>query len=202
MKHLLAFTLATTGLFATTITPGNHPSPPEYNVNLVKPATGTTVHGNLVTLGTDVLFTSSQVLENPASGQAKTVAQGGLLTNIVITLGGGYTFGDVIFNAFCNAGHGGGCSNNGNILTVATTGAGATSQDFLVDNGQNFYTVLGSGMTSLSLTSSSGFSELKQVRFSGVACPTTGTPEQYANDLDKEVTLWAKVVKDSGAKAD
>ena len=25
--------------------------------------------------------------------------------------------------------------------------------------------------------------------------------EQYADDLDKEVTLWAKVVKESGAKA-
>ena len=32
--------------------------------------------------------------------------------------------------------------------------------------------------------------------------PVTGTPEQYAADLDKEVTLWAKVVKESGAKAD
>ncbi len=32
--------------------------------------------------------------------------------------------------------------------------------------------------------------------------PVTGTPEQYADDLDKEVTLWAKVVKESGAKAD
>ena len=32
--------------------------------------------------------------------------------------------------------------------------------------------------------------------------PVTGTPEQYAADLDKEITLWAKVVKESGAKAD
>jgi tripartite-type tricarboxylate transporter receptor subunit TctC len=32
--------------------------------------------------------------------------------------------------------------------------------------------------------------------------PVSGTPEQYAADLDKEVTLWAKVVKESGAKAD
>ena len=32
--------------------------------------------------------------------------------------------------------------------------------------------------------------------------PVTGTPDQYAADLDKEITLWAKVVKEFGAKAD
>ena len=32
--------------------------------------------------------------------------------------------------------------------------------------------------------------------------PVPSTPEEYAADLDKEVTLWAKVVKESGAKAD
>lgn len=31
--------------------------------------------------------------------------------------------------------------------------------------------------------------------------PVPGTPEEYAADLDKEEQLWAKVVKESGAKA-
>ena len=34
-----------------------------------------------------------------------------------------------------------------------------------------------------------------------VPLAVSGTPEQYATDLDKEVMLWAKVVKESGAKA-
>ena len=30
--------------------------------------------------------------------------------------------------------------------------------------------------------------------------PVPGTPEQYAADLDKEVTLWAKVVKNPASR--
>ena len=32
--------------------------------------------------------------------------------------------------------------------------------------------------------------------------PLPSTPEEYAADIDREETLWAKVVKESGAKAE
>ena len=32
--------------------------------------------------------------------------------------------------------------------------------------------------------------------------PLPSTPEEYAADIDKEATLWARIVKLSGAKAD
>jgi tripartite-type tricarboxylate transporter receptor subunit TctC len=32
--------------------------------------------------------------------------------------------------------------------------------------------------------------------------PLPGTPEQYADDIDREETIWSKVVKTSGAKAE
>jgi hypothetical protein len=154
---------------AATITPGNNPQPPEFNVNLDKPASGNTVTGALVQLGTGVLFTSNQMLENPSSGQARTrVVNDTPLKGIVVALEQGFTSGDVIFNAFCQR-----CQAAGNTLTVT---AGGTSQTFDLKNGQNFYTVLGSGMTSLGLSSTAGFSDLRQVRFSEVA-QASGVPE-------------------------
>ncbi len=154
---------------AATITPGNNPEPLEFNVNLDRLDTGFTVNG--VANGQVVDLTSTQVLTNPSSGQARTeTLSGALLTNITISLANG-TFGDVIFNAFCNQGNGGasgngGCPTTGNTLTIAANG---TTNSFAITNGQNFYTVVGSELTSVALTTTGGgFTDLRQVRLSDI----------------------------------
>src|SRR6476646_1526675 len=98
--NLLGLVLVVTGAAnaAITIDAGNNPQPPEFNVLLTQGETGTTVNGTFNEIpGLNAVFTSTQTLEVPASGQARITAMGADLNNIMISLSGGYTFDDIIF---------------------------------------------------------------------------------------------------------
>ena len=145
---------------------GNHPQPPEYNVLLTNGMTGTTVTGSFNQFpGLDAVFTSTQTLEEDASGQARISAMSGDLTNITISLSGGNTFDDIIFAL--NPPNGGGPNPSYNITANGTSTT--QTKTGTVTTGNQFFTIVGSGekLTSINI-SSSGLDDIRQVRFSGI----------------------------------
>src|SRR4051795_5942432 len=79
---------------------GNNPQPGEENVLLNKGTTGNTVFGETNQSNTTVEFTSTQLLTEPANGQARIEATNGTsqigLTNVTISVPNG-TLQDLIF---------------------------------------------------------------------------------------------------------
>lgn len=157
---------------------GNNPSG-DVNILLNSGTTGTTVTGTPNQLpGTIINFTSTQVLTEPASGQARVSAnpEGTPLTNIAISLANGGSYGDIIINPFV-----GGpavcpnCTGGASTITVTALEPNNTTQNFVytgltLGNGDNFVTIVASGGESIvrtSITAAGGFNDLRQPRISG-----------------------------------
>jgi hypothetical protein len=163
------------------ITLGNNPQPGEENVLLNTGTTGNTVTGTLNQSGLLVNFTSTQVLSEPANGQAKIEASNNgsqiPVSDISFSLANG-TFTDAIFNPFI----GGTIGSPGDVtITVfgkdAMTNPETLTGTFSLGNGQNFFTVIASNgevidSISLSAITGFGFTDLRQVRISGATVPS------------------------------
>jgi len=151
-----------------TLTPGNNPQPDEQNVLLNKGETGTTIFGLTNQTQTLVQFTSTtDTLTAPANGQARVEAVDTILNNVTVSVPDG-TFGDLIFNAFIG---GQPKIDDGLLSIVAATSAGSQTFTQAIGNGQNFFTVVantGVRINSITLSSTTGFNDLRQVRISGV----------------------------------
>jgi hypothetical protein len=159
-----------------TFTLGNHPQPGEENVLLNNGTTGTTVFGVTNITHTTETFTSSQTLNEPSSGQARIEAISATgshigLTNITISLAG-HTFTDLIFNPSIT----GTVGVPGGTLNVSVTDIHGNVFPFsyTLGNGNNFLTIVATGgdrlvSASLQYSLSAGFTDLRQIRLSGIA---------------------------------
>jgi hypothetical protein len=145
-----------------TFTIGNNPQQNEENILLNSGAQGTTVFGLTNQTNLQVRFDSStDTLVEPSSGQARVEALDGLLNNITISVPNG-TFTDVILNPF----FGSGTAN----VSVLTSNNQTFTFSYTLGNGQNFLTILadpGTLITSVTITATGGFTDLRQPRISG-----------------------------------
>jgi hypothetical protein len=147
---------------------GNNPQPDEENVLFLADQTGTTVQGATNISNVLVNFTSTtDTLEVTASGQANLTSSDGRINNVSISLAGGATFQDMIFNPFLVLG------TSAATVTVTTNDG---TQDFSypsgLQNGQNFLTITTENdetISDVTINSALGFGSLRQVRVSGIA---------------------------------
>lgn len=167
-------------------TPGNNPSG-DVNILLNSGTTGTTVTGSPNGFPTLIVdFSSSQVLSEPSSGQARVAAnpEGTPLTNLTISLANGMTYGDLIINPFigglCPT-----CRGGASTITVVaresngTLEAPVTYTALDVANGNNFLTITTSGgesIVSTTINIPGGFNDLRQPRISGPFVTSVAEP--------------------------
>jgi hypothetical protein len=158
----LVVSVTTARADSVTFTIGNNPQQNEENILLNSGAQGTTVFGLTNQTNLQVRFDSStDTLVEPSSGQARVEALDGLLNNITISVPNG-TFTDVILNPF----FGSGTAN----VSVLTSNNQTFTFSYTLGNGQNFLTILadpGTLITSVTITATGGFTDLRQPRISG-----------------------------------
>ena len=157
---------------SVTFTLGNNPQSDEENVLLNSGASGTTVFGLTNQTQLQVAFSSTtDILVEPSSGQARVEAQDALLNNITISIPDG-SFHDIILNPFFGSGTA--------TVTVTTTNNEVFNFAYTLSNGQNFLTIVadpGTRIFSVTINAPGGFTDLRQPRISGAAAnvpePTT-----------------------------
>jgi PEP-CTERM motif len=162
---------------------GNHPQPDEENV-LLTSGSGTTITGTTNLTGFSVLFSSSQTLLAPSSGQARVSAnpEGSPLTNLSIAVDGG-DYGDIILNPFFGSCLG--CVAGDATVTVSALDSNGLPEapsifTYALGNGQNFLTIVASNGESIMRTTidaPGGFHDLRQPRISGAEAVTSPVPE-------------------------
>jgi len=168
---------------------GNNPQPDEENVLLNKGTTGNTVFGETNQSHLLVQFSSTQLLTEPANGQARIEATDGTsqvgLTNIAISVPNGF-YNDLIFNPDITGTIG---TPGGTLSVFVTDNLGVVSTfSYVLSNGENFLTITTANgeqiaSTVLSYDLAAGFTDLRQVRISGVAIPEPATVTMMATGL-------------------
>lgn len=149
---------------SVTFTIGNNPQNNEENILLNSGASGSTVFGLTNQTQLQVAFTSTtDILAEPSSGQARVEAQDGLVNNITISIpNGGFT--DIILNPFFGSGTAD--------VSVVTANNETFNFAYTLSNGENFLTIVadpGTTIFSVTISAPGGFTDLRQPRISGAA---------------------------------
>jgi hypothetical protein len=152
---------------------GNNPQPGEENVLLNQGETGNLVTGLTNQSHTPIEFVSTQTLTIPANGQARIEATSGgsqvALSDIHI---GRSSFFDTFTDAIFDMHIGGTIGTSGGTATITAIATNGTSSfTNTLGNGQNFLTVVATGgevINEIGISYPTGFTDLRQVRISGV----------------------------------
>jgi len=184
----LSLTAAVCKADLVTIDPGNHPQPgDEENIFFDQPGlidSGMTVQGAAHS-GAVLDFTANEPIVAAAHGQARITAAAADsgFTDMTIHSTTGVFFSDFIFNVH-TVGNASGTLTD----TVDLAKGGPVVENFKLDNGENFFTILaasGEDITSVNLSSSVDLNSIEQARLSGIGSPSgsgsgsggTPTPE-------------------------
>jgi hypothetical protein len=164
---------------------GNNPQADEENILLNNGQVGVTVTGTTQNSGLLVQFASTtDILVAPSNGQARVESQDGAINDITISIPGG-TFTDLIINPFIG---GDNAPPNGTLDVTIDSSFGVQNFNYAISNGSNFATLLadpGTTINFVTLSSRTGFSDLRQPRISGASDGTvpSAVPEPGALGL-------------------
>jgi hypothetical protein len=163
----LAVLMSTGAQAAVTFTLGNNPQSGEESVLFGASASGSTITGLSASSNQAVNFSSTANTLVQGSGAADISANSGLLSDVTVSPGVGFT--DLIANI--DAGASGGTAT---VTTIASDGTFTSTLNLL--SGSNFFTLLANNDTLSSVNiSSQGFLNLSGISISGLA--GAGVPE-------------------------
>ena len=155
---------------------------------------GTTVTGDIT--GYSVLFSSSQTLLSPSSGQARVSAdsEGSLLTNLSIALDGA-EYGAIILNLFL--GNCKDCVGGDATVTVDALDSNGLPEapsifTYALRKGQNFLTIVASNGESIvrtTIDAPDGLHDLRQLRIAGAEAGTSPVADPVTDSVPEPATI-------------
>jgi hypothetical protein len=176
---------------------GDHHQPGEVNVLTIKGETGTTVMGRINEFpAVTVDFTSTEELLTNANGQAQVTGcaapcvlppfETSPIDNMSISLANGLTYGDLILDPHitndCAT-----CGGTAAVTVTAETSGGIVEPPFsftyALSKGENFLTITTTGgerILNTHITDPLNFSDMRQVRLSGLPGTPIPEPSTYA----------------------
>ncbi|MFN7996040.1 MAG: PEP-CTERM sorting domain-containing protein [Bryobacteraceae bacterium] len=148
---------------------GNNPFVGQENILFGADQTGSLVAGTTNLSNTSVSFSSTMdVLDVNSHGAASIDSVDGSIQNLSIALSSGGTFQGLIIDPFLNNGRRDGPAT---VTVVASDGTFTFQYPCGLDNGQNFLTIQaapGETISKATIYAPNGFSDLRQIRISGV----------------------------------